>query len=405
MSQTQSEISEATPDLFHPSKWRALFAFVVAGFAFFIPQEIPLEYYPLNNPGTDINYLEITCAADKTGGVEVFLDFGRGFNELEKISWPIGPSEMAFTYTFPLQDAPLIDLRLDSPIQGVKLFIRQMRIINRRNEEIQRFTRDLFQPISQILSLDPEPDGWTIASPADSIDPITRVKLGAPIVPVGMNHRNLLRCLLSAGYLSMMLWIILLAVYFAFYVPAGWRSLLQQVSFLAFLAVIFSIVGNRGLIRNSIRYASYVAPANRPGLHMEFDLRTTNPSAGQLYWDVGDGVSEATSARQNHEPHSNLQTLRLALPDRPLKALRFDPQDGDGKVEIRAIRLANSANHTLAVLPLDSLERLQNVDEPSVNDDWLTLNIPSGANDPVLMFDSQTLDLINRLQSEAPSNR
>src|SRR5690606_21649413 len=86
----------------------------------------------------------------------------------------------------------------DSPIQGVKLFIRQMRIINRRNEEIQRFTRDLFQPISQILSLDPEPDGWTIASPADSIDPITRVKLGAPIVPVGMNHRNLLRCLPSS---------------------------------------------------------------------------------------------------------------------------------------------------------------------------------------------------------------
>ena len=53
-----------------------------------LPQEVPLEYYPLNNPSSGLNYLEITCAANVQGETNVYLDNGRGFNELEKIRWP-----------------------------------------------------------------------------------------------------------------------------------------------------------------------------------------------------------------------------------------------------------------------------------------------------------------------------
>ena len=95
-------------DPFQPSWLRAACVLVIATAAFFVPQEVPLEYYPLNNPSSGLQYLEITCAANTNGETAFYLDFGHGFNELDKIRLPIGPSEMAFTYTFPLLDAPLV---------------------------------------------------------------------------------------------------------------------------------------------------------------------------------------------------------------------------------------------------------------------------------------------------------
>src|ERR1035437_3197901 len=105
-------------DTFQPTWGRAALAVLIAAAAFFVPQKIPLEYYPLNNPSSGLQYLEITCAANVTSETQFYLDFGRVFGELECIPLPIGPSEMAFTYTFPLQDAPLIALRLDPFLNG-----------------------------------------------------------------------------------------------------------------------------------------------------------------------------------------------------------------------------------------------------------------------------------------------
>ena len=59
---------------FQPTWRRLLFAAALAAGAFLLPQEVPLEWYPLNNPGTDINYLEISCAANVTGNVEICSD-------------------------------------------------------------------------------------------------------------------------------------------------------------------------------------------------------------------------------------------------------------------------------------------------------------------------------------------
>lgn len=229
---------------------------VIATASFFIPQTIPLEYYPLNNPSSGLQYLEITCAANVNGETQIYLNFGRGFNELDKIQLPIGPSEMAFTYTFPLLDAPLIGLRLDPFMKGAGEFtITNFRIINRREEERCRFDKDSFFALNQIDSIIPLEKGWKLVMKAEATDPNAQVKLPHSLVPEGMNERNLKRCLLSTGYLTMMLWIILLAVYFALRLFPDWRTAMRSCAFLLFMAAAFSIVGNRGLIKNSRYYA------------------------------------------------------------------------------------------------------------------------------------------------------
>jgi hypothetical protein len=251
-----------TTDPFQPTWCRGLLALVVAAIGFMLPQALPLEYRSLNNPSSGLNYLEITCAANVQGETNVYLDNGRGFNELEKIRWPIGPSASAYTYTFPLPDAPLRHLRLDPFVSGAGEFtITNFRIINRRGEEIHRFTKEDFQPTHQIDAIIPTNGGWKLVVGAQADDPHLQVQLPRPIVPEGMNERNLKRCLLSSGYLALMLWILLLAVYFALRLHSNRRAIARAVIFLALIALLFSLVGNRGLIKHSIRYARYSPPA------------------------------------------------------------------------------------------------------------------------------------------------
>src|ERR1035441_3269025 len=179
-------------DPFQPTWCRGLLAVAVATIGFLLPQEVPLEYYSLNNPSSGLNYLEITCAANVQGETDVYLDNGRGFNELERIRWPMGPSTSAYTYTFPLPDAPLLNLRLDPFISGAGEFtITNFRIINRRGEEIHRFTKEDFQPTHQIDAIVPASNGWKLVVKALADDPHSQVQLSRPIVPEGMNERNL----------------------------------------------------------------------------------------------------------------------------------------------------------------------------------------------------------------------
>jgi hypothetical protein len=248
-------------DIFRPSRGRGLAALTLAAAGFLLPQEVPLEWYPLNHPGTDIHYLEMVCASDRDGTVQIFYDLTRGFNPLDSIRWPISPTAQAFTYTFPLPDAPITALRLDPVGDGGTLTIHQLRIVNRRGEEILRVTRDMITPDRQIAAISTAPDGWLITSAPGSTDPSTRIALRSPIVPLGMNGRNFQRCLLSTGYLALMLWLLLLALLFIFHRSKNWRGLAARAGFMAVLALLFALVGNRGLIRNSIHFARFHSPA------------------------------------------------------------------------------------------------------------------------------------------------
>jgi len=250
-------------DPFQPTWPRVLMAVAVAAIGFALPQEVPLEYYSLNNPSSGLQYLEITCAANTTGLVEIFLNTGRGYNSIETIQWPISPSDMAYTYTFPLADAPLIGLRLTPFEKGAgELTITSFRIINRRGQEIHRFTMDDFQLSHQIAAIAPTREGWKVVTTPPATNSYTEIKLARPLVAEGMSSRNFQRCLLSWGYLSLMIWILLLAVYFALRCSASFRGVLCACVFLALVAVLFSAVGNRGLIRNSIRFAGFAAVQN-----------------------------------------------------------------------------------------------------------------------------------------------
>ena len=402
------DVASAPPEpalsAFHPTWPRALLSAALALIGFFLPQAVPLEWYPLNNPGTDINYLEISCASNVNGEVEIRYDAGQfGSRPIDNIRWPISPTTQTFTYTFPLPDLPIVELRVLPPKDG-ELTIRQMRIINRRNEEIRRFTQDLFRIERDLAAIEPLPEGWKMVANAGAPAPSARIELFSPIVPVDMNHRNLLRCLLSSGYLAGMLFILLMAVLTACWRPSGWRVFFISAGFMAGLAMLFAVVGNRGLIRNSIHFAGYVAPVFPPGLSLEFDLTSNGPSVAQLFWDSGHGISEAESYRQNHEPHTGQQTLRFPLPEGPVHDLRFDPRDNPGNMIIHGIRLVDSGQRTHAVLPLDSLRADRDIAHWAVTREHIHLETFPEARDAITLFTQPALEVINRTQARSYSH-
>jgi|CXWL01.1.fsa_nt_gi hypothetical protein len=407
---------------------RGLFATVLAGGAFLLPQEVPLEWYPLNEPGPDILYLEISCASDKNGDFQIYYNTTDGINELDKISVPISPTTQTFTYTFPLKDAPITELRLDPVGDGGALTVRQLRIIDRRGTEIQRFTREDIVPLHQIAGVMALADGWKITSAPGSNDPFARIQLNTPIIAKGINHRNFLRCLYSWSYLALMLWILLLAVLFTFYRPtgftrreqrtpsheaesisepgdlggkssarkSGWTDLLLHVGFMASIALLFAFVGNRGLIKNSVHYARFAPPVVSPGAQLEVDLATDHPLVAQLFWDLGRGFNEADSARRDYEPHPGLQTLHFPLPPGPLQALRFDPLDGEARLVLRGLRVVDPAGRTLAVLPPASLEAAQDIARHTATEEVLTVDTAPGRKDPILTFSPAAVSAVNQ---------
>ena len=242
-------------DHFQPTWRRALFATGVALLGFMLPQDIPLEYCSLNNPSSGLQYLEITCAANFTGLIVISLDSGKGFNDIEVIKWPVSPSETAYTYIFPLADKPLYRLRLSTLQASGALLIKNFRIINRRGQEIHRIVKEDFIPLNNTEEIVTALVGWNVVSIIPGQEHLSDIALRRPLFPEGMNERNMKRCIISWSYLSLMIWIFTLAVYFTLRPKETLHSYASAFLFLAFLALLFSAVGNRGLISNSIRYA------------------------------------------------------------------------------------------------------------------------------------------------------
>jgi hypothetical protein len=386
--------------MFEPTPLRVAISGLIGIACFSLPQKVPLEWFPLNEPGDNIHYLEIKCAADGVGDVKIYQNLTRGINELDTIQWPISAIPQAFTYTFPLPDAPIVELRLDPPAEGVSLVIENFRIIDRRGDEYRRFTADMLRPVAGVAAITPSQTGFTITSSPESESSQIAVELFSPIVAKGINDRSFLRCLYSTSYLSLMLWILLLAVLFTFWRPTGWRDFAAHVGFMACLAIMFAFVGNRGLIKNSWHYAQFEYPDLPDQIRLELDLVSSAPTGAQLFWDSGNGYSEAESDMVTLAPIDGLQTARFNLPKKPINSLRLDPRFNTGEVTIRGIRIVDWGNRTHAVLPLDALFPGQYIDSLEMVDGSLEILTSASQDDPTTEFKSDVVAQINTAIAE-----
>jgi len=382
------------------------FAAVLALACYLVPQDAPLVWYPLNSPGDDLYYLEISCASSKAGEVQIRYDVAdMGHRPGDTIRIPVSKSAVAFTYTYPLPDAAIVEMRVAFPADRGEVAIRNMRVINRRGEEIRRFTRDMFRAQNQISAITATADGWTLQSAPGSVDPFARIELFSPIHSPGANRRNLERCFLSTGYLAVMLAVMLVTLFCTLSPLAGRSGLLRHAAPLTAVALVLAVIGNRGLIANSIRFAHFRAPPIPPGLHLEFDLTSGDSGEARLHLETADGLPSKPDLVEPFEMTSGLQVVRFPLSVASYRIVRFSPAHPRQQIAISGIRLVDNGQRTVAALPLQSLTGPgQGMNASST--DVLTIDSASSGGSPALEMNSTGLAMLNRaLQKPASTDR
>ena len=172
------------------------------------------------------------------------------------------------------------------------------------------------------------------------------------------------------------------------------------MAFLALLGVLFSFVGNRGLIRNSIRYASVELPPPSSALNLELDVNASQQSEVKLFWDTGKGHNEAESEGGAYEPITGLQTLRFSLPAQHLRGLRFDPFDHTGRLTIRRIRVTDGNGDVRATLDPNSFEAARDIAKIEAVDDVVKIETTPSATDSILIMKASAVEKINALRAK-----
>ena len=90
-------------------------------------------------------------------------------------------------------------------------------------------------------------------------------------------------------------------------------------------------------------------------LSLEVRLLARERASSQLFIDVGRGINEADSVSARLEASAVPHSYYYRLPQQPVRALRFDPLDGPGRVEIERLRIVDARSHTVRPLALGAL--------------------------------------------------
>lgn len=382
-------------------RWIAL-AFAALLLAFLLPQATPLVWRPAVEP-TAVRRIVVALRVDRTVGIDLRWDAGAGFAPGNVIHFPAAPSPHPYTYTFPLPDTAVHAIQLEPPADGATVYLARLAVIDADGTELRRVNPTQWQLTAGEGRLTPQPDGVSLAAVPGHTSHFTATLV--PLAPAGGFATRQIRLLgASVSYLAGILWLLGAAITLA---VARSRSAVTRAKLLLLLvpfALTLGAAGHRGAIREAFRL-SRLAPLSGQGVWLELDVCSSGWTPLQLYWDTGQGIRGEESERQEVAPHTGLQTVRFALPPRPIRALRLDPRDNAGTLLIRTLRLVDSSGRSLAVLPFESIVPEKQIAQREIRPDGLMITTTPDATDPIVSFSSPAIATVNRfLQPQPPAN-
>ncbi len=105
----------------------------------------------------------------------------------------------------------------------------------------------------------------------------------------------------------------------------------------------------------------------------------------QVFYDRGNGVSEADSVAAPLAPSPEAHTYQLPLPLGNYRLFRIDPNGRAGRYELRSIRILNSAGDEAARIPLDAIRAAGQVSLEPASGGVVIVTTPD-ANDPQVLY-------------------
>ena len=133
--------------------------------------------------------------------------------------------------------------------------------------------------------------------------------------------------------------------------------------------------------------AAYIVDSERlraPELVVEMRSDTTNTA--QVFYDLGLGMSEADSAHTQVSASTTYSALHFPLPNRRLRALRFDPIAGAGTFSIRRAYVTDPFGDVVRQFQAKDLVALNQIASRADSNSEVRFSTVPGANDPMLQI-------------------
>lgn len=127
--------------------------------------------------------------------------------------------------------------------------------------------------------------------------------------------------------------------------------------------------------------------------YLALEMRSTAPNNVQLFYDLGNGFSEAESSRALVTRESEWQLVRLPIGDGNLRGLRLDPATDDAAIDIRRISLHAYDGRLILDIDPGSLRPLNQIADISQFDGFWKIIPVRNAIDPYVAVPVQSISL------------
>jgi len=117
---------------------------------------------------------------------------------------------------------------------------------------------------------------------------------------------------------------------------------------------------------------------------LSIELKSNKPETAQVYYDDGAGFCEVHSAKAKLKGNGDFERIEFSIPAANLNALRFDPLEKSGSVELRSVSL--KSGDKLIPIPLDKVTPANQIAKTEIREGVIYVQTMSDAIDPQLLL-------------------
>jgi hypothetical protein len=312
-------------------------------------------------------YFEVWMKTTTPDMAQLYYDKGQGLSQDHSIEMPIIPDGLFHRYRLPLPEGPIRQLRFDPLTGHGRVALKGIKIGNGLGQSVHIINMHQLHPAFQIKTWTLKKDQIDLETEAEGQDPQIMIDLSTPITTPTWIYTNIRQI----GIIFLVCLCGTLILVSLFHVWMHWND-----EALHTLIVMFLIL---------IGWLCFVAYDKNETKYLQLSMRSSEEGAGQLFYDLGNGISEDHSTTIPLFSRQILFTdYQFRIPDQAIYAFRFDPPPSfhASSLIVRNIDVVNGNGMHLQNIPLDYLQPADEIKEITRGDQSVTIHIEQNARDP-----------------------
>jgi hypothetical protein len=121
--------------------------------------------------------------------------------------------------------------------------------------------------------------------------------------------------------------------------------------------------------------------------YFEINMKSSADSFAQLYYNVGNGLSEKNSTIQHVKKRTGFKRIKFIVPKKKIYCFRFDPSQTSGSIIIKGIRIINRFSGEIMDITLNSLKSFNQINNLELKDGLLHITNDQKSNGPIFYFE------------------